>query len=336
MSTPNLKQYGWNSSWQSALESLPHPGLEPARIIAEYGMNYRVAAPDEFTAEISGRMLHDLSPTQRPKVGDWVLLERIDDGRGTIHHVLPRTSEISRLQTDRTRTARRLEKQVLAVNVDAAFLVQSLDQDFSPERLERYLFALGRSGITATVVLNKTDLGGDTAQALAELKSLHLPVIVASAKTGLGMALISQAIPTGQTAVFLGSSGVGKSTITNRLLGEERQTTQAVRASDSKGRHTTSHRELFRLPEGGLIIDTPGLRELQLWGSEGALETVFPDIELLAQNCQFQDCAHSQEPGCAVAAAVADGTLELKRLENFHQFQLELRKSPATYEKELP
>ena len=332
MSKHSLEAFGWNGLLQTALETMQPGKLEPARVIAEYGMNYRVAAPDEFTAEISGKVLHELEPTARPKVGDWVLLERIDSGRGTIHQVMPRTSEISRLQTDRTRTTRRPEKQVLAVNVDTAFLVQSLDQDFSPERLERYLFALGKSGIEATIVLNKTDLGGDIAGAIEQIKSLHLPVIVGSAITGQGIDEIERAIAPGHTAVFLGSSGVGKSTITNRLLGEERQTTQAVRESDSKGRHTTSHRELFRLPGGGLVIDTPGLRELQLWGSESALETVFADIELLGVNCQFQDCAHLQEPGCRVQTAVANGTLAAKRLETFHQFQRELRASARNYD----
>lgn len=330
---PNLAQYGWNSQLQTVFEQATHDSLQPARVIAEYGMNYRVAAPDEFTAEIPGKVLYELVASERPKVGDWVLLERIDSDRGIIHQVLPRTSEIARLQTDRTRSTRHQEKQVLAVNVDTAFLVQSLDQDFSPQRLERYLFALGKSGIDATIVLNKIDLGGDVTNALLQLTSLHLPVITTSAKTGEGMSEIVETITPGATAVFMGSSGVGKSTITNWLLGEDRQVTQAVRESDSKGRHTTSHRELFKLPGGGLVIDTPGLRELQLWGSESALETVFSDIENIALGCQFQDCIHMHEPSCAVRAAVADGALAKIRLENFHQFQRELRASAHNYEK---
>lgn len=322
----NLEPYGWNDGYHAALAALEPTDHEPARVIAEYGMNYRVSAPDELTCEITGKVLHDLPPTERPKVGDWVLIERIDSTRGLIHSVLPRTSEIARLQSDRTRTTRRRDKQVLAVNVNIAFLVQSLDQDFSPKRLERYLFALGKGGIKATVVLNKSDMNPQGIQAaLAELTSLGLPVLVVSAKTGSGMEQVKQAIIPGQTAVFLGSSGVGKSTMTNYLLGQSRQITQAVRESDSKGRHTTSHRELFMLPDGGLLIDTPGLRELQLWGSDRTAEEVFADIEAIAGDCQFQDCAHQTEPGCAVVAAVSAGTLPAARLVSYHELQAELR-----------
>jgi ribosome biogenesis GTPase len=324
MSDITLSQYGWNKELANNL-SQGETRL-PARVIAEYGMNYRVAAPDEITCEIPGRMLHELSPTERPKVGDWVLIERIDTQRGLIHVVLPRKSEIARLQSDRSRVARRPEKQVLAVNVDIALLVQSLDQDFSPARLERYQFALAQSGIMATIVLNKADINpSQIDSAASELADLELPVIIASAKTGRGIKDIEDTIGSGQTAVFLGSSGVGKSSITNRLLGEARQVTAPVRSSDSKGRHTTSHRELFLLPGGGLLIDTPGLRELQLWGSEGALETVFADIDTLALNCQYTNCTHLTEPGCAVQEAITTGQLMPARLVSYRTFQQELR-----------
>ncbi|MDB5178774.1 MAG: ribosome small subunit-dependent GTPase [Patescibacteria group bacterium] len=324
MTTSDLRPLGWNKEAEAALRDAGPADYQPARVIADFGLNYRLAAPDELIAEMAGRLRHELAPTQQPKVGDWVLIARSDTGDAVIQAVLPRRTEIARLLSDRSRRHRRPQRQILAVNVDLAFLVQAMDQDFSPARLERYLFQLAKDGIRAIIILNKADKADDIGPAVAQLEQLGLPVIVASARTGLGMEAIQQAITPGQTAVFLGSSGVGKSTITNRLLGEERQTTQEVRASDSKGRHTTSHRELFRLPGGGLLIDTPGLRELQLWGSERELETVFPDIEALAPQCQFQDCAHDREPDCAVLAAIEAGKLDPERLASYRRFRAEL------------
>jgi ribosome biogenesis GTPase len=218
-------------------------------------------------------------------------------------------------------------QQVLAANVDTVFLVMGLDRDYNPRRVERALVLAWESGAEPVIVLNKTDLSDEVEARRAEVEAAApgVPVVALSAKRSEGLADLGPWLRRGRTVALLGSSGVGKSTIVNRLLGEERQRTREVRESDQRGRHTTTHRELLALPGGGLLIDTPGLREIQLWATEGGLAAAFGDVETLAAGCRFRDCAHEAEPGCAVRAAVEEGTLPPERLASFHKLRAELR-----------
>jgi ribosome biogenesis GTPase len=319
MNSP-LSDIGWNEHCQTLWDADNRDGFIPGRVIADYGRNYKVALPQEVTAEISGRLDYHSDPDKLPKIGDWVAFQLLDDEHGLIHDVLPRTSEISRKHAGEA-----YRKQVLAANVDLAFLVQAFDDDFSPERLRRYIFSLQKSGVTPVIILNKSDKVEDTQPYLQQLENFDAKIIVTSALNNYGIDEIIVAVPKHATAVFLGSSGVGKSTITNLLIGEARQVTKSIRDEDSKGRHTTTHRELFVLPNGALLIDTPGLRELQLWGDEDDLGNAFPQIDTLSRQCKFSNCTHGTEPGCAIQAAVEAGELDTKELETYFKFQSELR-----------
>jgi ribosome biogenesis GTPase len=253
-------------------------------------------------------------------VGDWVAA-RPTGGRALIEGILPRRTEFSRKVP-----GVRAVKQVLAANIDVAFLVSGLDGDFNVRRLERYLVLAKRSGAIPVVLLNKADLHEDVSEFLKEAESIAagIRVVLTSARTGRGVDEVRAQLQSGSTGVLLGSSGVGKSTIANRLLGEERLPTQDVRPGDLKGRHTTARRELLMLPSGGLLIDTPGLRELQLWDDGEGVQTSFQDIEQLALECKFGNCRHENEPGCAVRLALDEGRLEEDRLEGYRRLQREL------------
>ncbi len=316
----SLIKLGWNDTLKQSWDEAGLSRFTPGRVIADYGASYKIAVPEELTAEVSGRLEYLSKPHEMPKVGDWVAVQPLGQQRAIIHAVLPRKSEIGRKLP-----GEQFAKQVLAANVDMAFLVQALDDDFSPERLQRYLFQLHSEGVEPILVLNKSDEAIDIAVKVRKLNALNARIIVTSAALGDGIDDIADAIQPGSTAIFLGSSGVGKSTIINALLGVDRQTTQTIREADSKGRHTTTHRELFILPGGGLVIDTPGLRELQLWGTEDDLAGVFGDVEALSRSCKFNDCTHTGEPNCAVLNATKSGTLDKSRLDSYHKFQKELR-----------
>jgi ribosome biogenesis GTPase len=315
----DLQTYGWNETYATALDELALENCVPGRVVADHGSYLKVVIPDEIFAETAGALLHTSEPYQLPKVGDWVALQLSDFNRATIRAVLPRSSEINRKAAG-TSNAR----QVLATNVDIAFVVQALDFDFSPTRLERYTYQLRQSHIEPIFIFNKADKAFDLADKLAIVAAMNVPFIVTTAIQGKGIDEIRAIVTKGKTAVFLGSSGVGKSTLTNALLGDERQKTAAVRESDSMGRHTTSHREIFVLPNGGLIIDTPGIRELQLWGEEEYLSQSFKDIEDLAKGCEFKNCSHTKEEDCAVLAAIDRGELATIRLESYIKFKNEL------------
>ena len=315
MQFPRLAQLGWNDELAAQFES--HDGLEAGRVTVQHRGAWEVATEkDDVLVEITGRLRHAAEPGELPVVGDWVGL------RGSqIDLVLPRRSKFSR-KTPFTEVA----EQVLVANVDVAFLVMGLDErDFSIRRLERYLTTAWEGGATPVIVLNKADLADDLDAALAETEAVAfgVPVHVVTAVAGEGVDLLRPYLAGSRTGVLLGSSGVGKSTLINALLDELRLATGDVR-SDGRGRHTTTHRELLVLPEGGVLIDTPGLRELQLWETDGGLDRAFTDVSELVTQCRFSDCAHDTEPGCAVREALADGSLPAERWESYLKLQREL------------
>ena len=307
----DLGELGWNPGLADNLE----PGLVPGRIAAAHRGAFDVwTAAHAVRSRLPGRALHDGLDVA---VGDWVGL-----GDGLIRKVLPRRSAIVRNAAGLTTTA-----QTLAANVDVAFVVSSLGPDLEPRRIERYLVTIWESGASPEIVLTKADRLDDPWPLAAEVESVALgvPVHVISAVTGQGCDALRARITPGTTAVLLGSSGVGKSTLVNRWLGGEVMITRETREDDDEGRHTTTHRQLLALPGGGLVIDTPGLRELQLWdvGSAG-LEATFADLEELAADCRFGDCTHVHEPGCAVLTAVETGELPHERLHSWRKLQREL------------
>jgi ribosome biogenesis GTPase / thiamine phosphate phosphatase len=255
-----------------------------------------------------------------PAVGDWVAAEVVGEERAILHWVLPRRGVFSRKAP-----GRRVEQQVIAANVDMAFLVAALNMDFSPRRLERYLAQCWDSGVRPVIVLNKSDACDDIAAHAVETErvAIGVPVLALSAQTGHGMGELERLLSPGTTIVLLGSSGVGKSTLVNRLLREEKQATRPTREADSKGRHTTTARQLFPLPGGALLMDTPGLREFALWNVNSGITEAFADIEELGRECRFRDCRHQGEPGCAVRAAIESGALDEARVENRKKLERE-------------
>jgi ribosome biogenesis GTPase len=295
-------------------------GLEPARVAVAFGATFRVIAHDgEMLADVAGRLKHQAGGRRDlPAVGDWIALKRstIEGGRATIQGVVPRTSVFSRKVAGDTTV-----EQIVAANVDIAFLMMALDHDFNPRRIERYLAMTWESGARPVILLNKADVADGLDDKMTEMTgvAIGVPMHVISARDGRGVEAIEPYLRAGHTIAVLGSSGVGKSTLINRLLGEDRLRTREVRASDSRGRHTTTHRELVPLPGGAVLVDTPGMRELQLWSADAGLTETFDDITALASDCYFTDCKHDSEPRCAVKAAVADGRLSAERLENFHK-----------------
>jgi ribosome biogenesis GTPase len=319
-----LEELGWSPALAAAVREHADAGLVPARIAVAYGATFRVVGVErDELADVTGRLRHDAqSRRDRPAVGDWVALKAttIAGGRSTIHAVLPRKSLFSRKVA-----GQETAEQIVATNVDTAFLMTSLDRDFNLRRLERYMAMAWESGARPVILLNKADLDDDVAarRLEAERIGLGVPVHVMSARTNSGLDTLAPYLQPGQTIAVLGSSGVGKSTLINRLLGEERLATREVRDSDHRGRHTTTHRELVPLPGGALLIDTPGMRELSLWTADAGVAEAFDDISQLAASCYFTDCQHDSEPRCAVKAAVEEGTLPGERLESFHKLQRE-------------
>lgn len=314
-----LETYGWTDERAEAWPSDTFAGLLPARVIADHGHYFKVVAPYELSAQLSGAAMHKSKTVDMPKIGDWVAIEVKDDAPAVIHAVLPRSSEIVR-----GHVGRQLDKQVIAANVDLAFIVQPLDYDFSPERLERYIFQLASQSISVVILLNKSDKALDSQEKKAQLSELAARTLIMSATEDKDLSELESLIVPGETIVIMGSSGAGKSTLTNRLLGENIQATAAIREKDSKGRHTTVHRELFVLPGGGMIIDTPGIRELQLWGDTSDLEHLFPEVFTAARNCRFSNCSHTNEDGCALLSSLSNGTIDPKRYRIYLSFKQEL------------
>jgi ribosome biogenesis GTPase len=325
MTAMRLNELGWDHQFaQQFSEHAVRANLQPARVAIEFNHNYRVYVDDgELDATVTGRLKHRAgSRAELPAVGDWVALrKRPDDARGAIVAVLPRRSWFSRRMAGQV-----TDEQVVAANVDVIFIVMGLDGDFSLRRLERYLLLAHESGATPVIVLTKPDLAPDVPARVADVTALagDVPVHVVSPRHSQGVDLVAAYLAPGRTGALLGSSGVGKSTIINRLVGEDVRKTREVRESDSRGRHTTIHRELVKLPSGGLIIDTPGMRELQLWDVNEAVRETFDDITALAPGCHFTDCRHRDEPRCAVKAAVEEGRLAADRLDSYLKLQDEL------------
>jgi ribosome biogenesis GTPase / thiamine phosphate phosphatase len=328
---PVLEELGWDAAWASELERLEEDNLIPARVAAQHRGSFVVwTEAGELRAKAAGRLYyaHDVG-APLPAVGDWVAIVRSGGDNATISAILERRSAFVRKEAGRGS-----EEQVLAANVETAFLLAGLDDDFSLRRLERYIATAWESGAEPVVVLTKSDLSLDVPTAVFEVETVAIgvPVYPVSNVTGEGLEAVEDHLRPGRTVVLLGSSGVGKSTLLNRLAGTELMRT-ATLAADGTGRHTTTHRELVQLPDGALVIDTPGLRELQFW--EGDLSAAFEDIDALAAECRFRDCAHVTEPGCAVLGAVDEGRLELDRLRSWRKLQRELESIAARTDKRL-
>jgi ribosome biogenesis GTPase len=313
-----LADFGWTQAHQLAWEAIPRGGMIPARVVADFGTSLKVASPEILTAELSGKLAHYSNRDDTPKVGDWVSVAA-SNNNVTVESVILRSNEIARKVT-----GKRIVKQIIATNVDIAFVLLALDNDFSVERLKRFLYQLSVSSIEPIIVLNKADKTDNLQSFVGQLDLLSLPIIVTTATEGFGVDAIAERIAPAKTAILLGSSGVGKSTLTNALLGRAAQNTGKVRDSDARGKHTTVHRELFILPNRGILIDTPGIRELQLWGTEEELDANYDDILAIAAKCKYANCRHTTEQGCAINAALLDGSLDEKHYANYVHMKNEL------------
>lgn len=316
-----LEELGWRTHLDAELED--HPGTIPGRIAVEHRSAYVVLSDHgEVWAQTSGRLRHHSARAALPAVGDWVAC-RVNPGesKATITAVLPRWSKFSRQEAGMD-----TDEQVLAANIDLVWITQALDRDLNPRRLERYLAMTWAGGADPVIVLTKADTCDDPEAARASLGAAGAgaAVYITSSVTGEGIDELAALLRPGRTIALLGSSGVGKSTLVNSLAGTGIMKTAALRP-DGRGRHTTTHRELLLIPGRGLIVDTPGMRELQLWDDAGSIDTTFDDIATLAEDCRFRDCVHATEPGCAVTAAVDNGRLGRDRLQSYHKLQRELR-----------
>jgi ribosome biogenesis GTPase / thiamine phosphate phosphatase len=321
----NLEDLGWNSYFQDHYSKHQNDNLIPARVSFQGRGIYRlISAKGELWADIAGALRHELFDSKSlPICGDWVLADNpTSENRTVIRFLLPRRTSFSRKQAG---TA--IDSQVVASNIDTVCLVSGLDADFNPRRIERYLAIAWESGARPVIVMNKADICPEVTARLAEVKSLAHGVSVhaVSATDGRGMEDILRYSGRGQTIALLGSSGVGKSSIVNRLLGRPVQDVRETDSDTGRGMHTTAARHLFPLPSGGLIMDTPGMRELQIWSLDTGLDAAFEDIKALAGKCRFRDCSHQTEPGCQVQAAVSQGELDTGRLANYFKLCKEAR-----------
>ncbi len=320
----NLTELGWDSAWDELLPAVSEVEYGLGRVSAEHKHLYRVFTEQgETLAQVSGRYRYDAqSRSEFPVIGDWVLItSSSDDDRAIIRGILPRRNKFSRRAAGENE-----EEQVLVAKIDAVFVVSSLNRDFNLRRMERYLVLAWESGGNPVIVLNKADLCEDVYSKVAEISSIApgVPVHAISCETGQGVDQLTPYFGTGKTVALLGSSGVGKSTQLNCLLGEAVKRTGTVRSQDGRGRHTTTHRQMHLLPQGGLVIDTPGLRELGLWGSDEGISSTFDDIDWYSVRCRFADCRHQGEPGCAVKEALDSGELDWARYRSYLKLQKEM------------
>jgi len=315
----NLFKYGWTDKHQQAWETFNLSPSIPAKVIADFGTSLKIATPEIITAELSGKLAHYTSRDITPKVGDWVAVTISENNNATIETVVLRVNDVARKVA-----GKKTKKQILATNIDIAFVLLSLDDDFSVERLKRFLYQLSINSIETVIVLNKADKTDDIQFYLQQLAELSIPIVITSANEGIGVEAIAAHIKPAKTAILLGSSGVGKSTLTNKLLGRDVQATNSVRESNSSGRHTTVHRELFILPNGGILIDTPGIKELQLWGTADELDENYSDIATLIRQCKYNNCRHTSEEGCAIVEALKNGQLNPQHYANYIKMKSEL------------
>ena len=322
----NIQQLGFTNFFETQLQNIQTEQSTKmiGRITLEHKHSYRVLTKQgEWLASISGNFAYRaLSRKDYPAVGDFVLVEQMPgEERAIIHHLFERKSKFTRKMA-----GQEIDEQIVAANVDIAFLVMSLNADFNIRRLERYLIAAWDSGAKPVIVLTKSDLCDDVTSYYQEVETIAfgVDVIAVSAVTSDGIEQLQQMLTEGITAALIGSSGAGKSTLTNVLLSTEKMKVSEIREDDAKGRHTTTHRELVMLPTGACLIDTPGMRELQLWDQGDSLSVSFSDIEQLAENCRFRDCTHKKEPHCAIRRAILTGALEEARLRSYFKLQKEL------------
>lgn len=325
MNVADLTTFGWSKFFEDNFQSYAGNGYTCGRVALEHKNFFRVYTQHgEVLAEISGKLRHEaVNRRDLPVVGDWVVIRsRPEHGRVTIHAVLPRRTSFAR-KTAGSRT----EQQIVGANVDTVFLLTSLNQDFSLRRIERYLIMAWESGASPIIILSKSDLCDRVADAIDEVQGVArgVPIYAISVVTGCGLQDIAQYFKGGHTVALLGSSGVGKSTLINHFAGVDHLKVQTVREHDDRGRHTTTHRELVLLPAGGVVLDTPGMRELQLWDNKEGLQLVFDDIEELAGRCFFSDCRHQDEPRCVVREALAKGTIETERYQSYEKLQKEMK-----------
>ena len=318
-----IQHFGWSGDFDRAFEPHAALGCVPARVtVQSRGLYTLIAEQGEIRARLSGHLIHEAQEGDYPVVGDWVAI-RLPHGDGivTIQAVLPRRTAFVRKAADSVQ-----RPQVIAANIDIVLLVLAMNADFNLRRLERYLAAAWQSGAHPMVVLTKADLCDAPHMRTAEAESVArgCPVLALSSLTGEGLAALAERLEPAATHVLLGSSGAGKSTLINALAGRELMATAAIRAHDERGRHTTTHRELFRMPGGALLLDTPGMRELGLIDAEEGLKTAFEEVDVLTQRCRFRDCSHAGEPGCAVRAALDAGTLDPGRWRSYEKLQREL------------
>ena len=315
---------GWDEQREHELEQWPRNML-PGRVLVEHRGAFSVlTAQGQLWAQVTGKLRYEArSRAGLPATGDWVVAEVHDEDQASIHAVLPRRSSFSR-----NIAGKATEEHVLAANVDVSFLIASLEHEVNLRRIERYLTLSWSGGTDPVIVLAKSDLAGDPEDIVYELErvesiALGVPVLLTSSTTGAGIEDVRDVLAGSRTGVLLGSSGAGKSSLVNALVGDAAQKVEEVR-SDGKGRHTTTRRELIALPGGGVLIDTPGLRGLKLWDHGEGVTTTFADVAELAADCRFNDCRHETEPGCAVLAAIADGTIEQVRVDDWRKLQREL------------
>ncbi len=320
---PRLEDWGWDDRWAAEFVATSGKSLTAARVMSEHRGSYNVISADgERKASLPGAMRHKSEErASLPAVGDWLAVEVIAGERGAmVRHLLDRRTKLSRKASGETQ-----EEQVIAANLDTVFVTTALNQDFNMRRLERFLTVSQESGAEPVLLLNKLDACPDPESYLSQAREIagRTPIVCMSAKVGTHIEELDAWIKPGRTVGFIGSSGVGKSTIINRLLGTEKIKTNATRQRDERGRHTTTRRELFLLTRGGVLLDTPGMREMQFWDAEQGLAQTFEEIDALSSQCRFKDCAHQAEPGCAVKAGVESGAVAPARLESWRKLKSE-------------